>query len=112
MSVLEATLNLKMLHSSAEDAYRLMKVLSNRDRMILLCQISQGEVCVSELEECLDIHQPTLSQQLTVLRNEELVTTKREGKQIYYSLSNRVALEVMNVLYQNYCSTQPKEVLI
>lgn len=112
MSVLEATLNLKMMHSSAEDACRLMKVLSNRDRMMLLCQISQGEMCVSELEECLDIHQPTLSQQLTVLRNEELVTTKREGKQIYYSLSNRVALEVMNVLYQNYCSTQPKEVLI
>jgi DNA-binding transcriptional ArsR family regulator len=87
MSVLEATLNLKMLHSSAEDACHLMKVLSNRDRMMLLCQISQGEMCVSELEECLDIHQPTLSQQLTVLRNEELVTTKREGKQIYYSLS-------------------------
>ena len=66
MSVLEVTLNLKMLHSSAEDACRLMKVLSNRDRMMLLCQISQGEMCVSELEECLDIHQSTLSQQLTV----------------------------------------------
>lgn len=104
MSVLEATLNLKMMQSSAGDACRLMKVLSNRDRMMLLCQISQGEMCVSELEGSLDIHQPTLSQQLTVLRNEELVTTRREGKQIYYSLSNRVALEVMNLLYQNYCS--------
>lgn len=61
-------------------------------------------MCVGELEECLDIYQPTLSQQLTVLRNEELVQTRRDGKQIYYSLSNRVALEVMNVLYQNYCS--------
>jgi ArsR family transcriptional regulator len=101
-----------MMHSSADDACRLMKVLSNRDRMMLLCQISQGEMCVGELEEVLDIHQPTLSQQLTVLRNEELVQTRREGKQIYYSLSNRVGLDVMNVLYQNYCSTQPKEVLI
>jgi DNA-binding transcriptional ArsR family regulator len=79
-------------------------VLSNRDRMMLLCQISQGEMCVGELEEVLDIHQPTLSQQLTVLRNEELVKTRREGKQIYYSLANHVALEVMNVLYKNYCS--------
>ena len=69
-------------------------------------------MCVGELEEVLDIHRPTLSQQLTVLRNEELVQTRREGKQIYYLLSNRVALDVMNVLYQNYCSTQPKEVLI
>ena len=92
------------MQSSADDACRLMKVLANRDRMMLLCQISQGEMCVGELEEVLDIHQPTLSQQLTVLRNEELVQTRREGKQIYYSLSNSVALEVMNVLYQNYCS--------
>jgi ArsR family transcriptional regulator len=112
MPVLDAPLNLEMMHSSADDACRLMKVLSNRDRMILLCQISQGEICVGELEEVLNIHQPTLSQQLTVLRNEELVQTRREGKQIYYSLSNRVALDVMNVLYQNYCSIQPKEVLI
>ena len=93
-----------MMHSSADDACRLMKVLSNRDRMMLLCQISQGEMCVGELEEVLDIHQPTLSQQLTVLRNEELVETRREGKQIYYSLSNHAVLEVMNVLYKNYCS--------
>jgi DNA-binding transcriptional ArsR family regulator len=104
MPAIKNNINLKKMQSSADDACRLMKVLSNRDRMMLLCQISQGEMCVSELEECLDIHQPTLSQQLTVLRNEELVETRREGKQIYYSLSNDVALEVMDVLYRNYCS--------
>ena len=98
------TINLKKMQSSADDACRLMKVLANRDRMMLLCQISQGEMCVGELEEVLDIHQPTLSQQLTVLRNEDLVQTRREGKQIYYSLANSPVLEVMNVLYQNYCS--------
>jgi len=103
MPAIEIDINLKKMQSSADDACRLMKVLSNRDRMMLLCQISQGEMCVGELEECLNIHQPTLSQQLTVLRNEELVQTRREGKQIYYSLTNRVALEVMNVLYRNYC---------
>ena len=104
MPIIKNNINLKKMQSSADDACRLMKVLSNRDRMMLLCQISQGEMCVSELEERLDIHQPTLSQQLTVLRNEELVQTRREGKQIYYSLSNHVALEVMNILYRNYCS--------
>lgn len=92
------------MQASADDACRLMKVLSNRDRMMLLCQIGQGEKCVGELEDSLDIHQPTLSQQLTVLRNEELVKTRRDGKQIYYSLSSTVALSVMDVLYQNYCS--------
>ena len=104
MSLLATNISLQKMRSSADDACRLMKVLSNRDRMMLLCQISQGEKCVGELEACLDIQQPTLSQQLTVLRNEALVKTRREGKQIYYSHSNHVALEVMNVLYQNYCS--------
>ena len=104
MPVLNNGFNLEKMQSTADDACRLMKVLSNSDRMMLLCQISQGEKCVGELEHCLDIHQTTLSQQLTVLRNEELVRTRRDGKQIYYSLSNQIALEVMNVLYQNYCS--------
>jgi len=69
----------------------------------LLCQISQGEMCVGELAECLDISQPTLSQQLSILRNEKLAQTRRVGKQIYYSLSNPAALDVIKVLYQNYC---------
>ena len=92
------------MRASADEACRLMKVLANRDRMLLLCEIAQGEKCVSELEELLDIHQPTLSQQLTVLRNEELVETRRDGKQIFYSLSSDVALAVMDVLYRNFCS--------
>ena len=103
-SMMNSNIDLERMQASANDACRLMKVLSNRDRMMLLCQIGQGEKCVGELEACLDIHQPTLSQQLTVLRNEELVQTRREGKQIYYTLSNRTALAVMDVLYQNYCS--------
>lgn len=100
----DPAIDLHKMQASADDACRLMKVLANRDRMMLLCQIGQGEKNVGQLEGCLDIHQPTLSQQLTVLRKEELVKTRREGKQIYYSLSNLVALEVMDVLYQNYCS--------
>ena len=79
MTVINSKINLKKMQASADEACRLMKVLSNRDRMLLLCEISQGEKCVGELEEALDIHQPTLSQQLTVLRNEELVETK-EGR--------------------------------
>ena len=104
MAVINTKINLKKMQASADDACRLMKVLANRDRMMLLCEIAQGEKCVSELEESLDIHQPTLSQQLTVLRNEELVETRRDGKQIYYSLSSDVALAVMDVLYKNFCS--------
>jgi ArsR family transcriptional regulator len=96
-------LNLKKMLSSADKACALMKVLANRDRMMILCEISQHERCVSELEEKLEIYQPTLSQQLTVLRKEKLVKTRREGKQIYYSLESSQALAVIEVLYQQFC---------
>jgi ArsR family transcriptional regulator len=94
---------LKKMQSSADDACKLMKVLSNRDRMMLLCEIGQGEKCVSELEQALDLHQPTLSQQLTVLRKEKLVKTRREGKQIHYSLASQITVSVMSLLYKHYC---------
>jgi DNA-binding transcriptional ArsR family regulator len=91
------------MHQAAEQACKLMKVLSNVDRLMLLCQLSQGEKCVGELESLLGIVQPTLSQQLTVLRHEELVVTRREGKNIYYQISSSEALAVMQVLYKTYC---------
>jgi hypothetical protein len=84
-----------------------MKVLSNPDRLMLLCQLSQGEKRVGELEEILGIVQPTLSQQLTVLRDEELVTTRREGKNIYYQIASPQALAVMTVLFDQFCG--PRE---
>jgi len=91
------------MHKAADQACRLMKVLANSDRLMLLCELAQGEKCVSELEVLSGIVQPTLSQQLTVLRNEELVTTRREGKNIYYQISSPEALAVMQVLYKTYC---------
>ena len=99
-----ATLDLEKMHIAAEKACRLMKVLSNPDRLMLLCQLSQGEKRVGELEEILGIVQPTLSQQLTVLRDEELVSTRREGKNIYYQIASPQALAVMNILYAQFCA--------
>ena len=99
-----STLDLEKMKTSATQACRLMKVLSNPDRLMLLCQLSQGEKRVGELEEILGIAQPTLSQQLTVLREEELVTTRRDGKRIYYQIASPQALAVMQVLYAQFCS--------
>ena len=98
-----AELELTAMQSGAEKACRLMKVLANPDRLLILCQLSQGEKRVGELEEILHIVQPTLSQQLTVLRDEALVSTRREGKSIYYQLASPQALAVMQVLYQTFC---------
>jgi DNA-binding transcriptional ArsR family regulator len=94
---------LSTMQASAANACRLMKVLTNPDRLMILCQLAQGERCVSELETSLGIVQPTLSQQLTVLRNEQLVKTRREGKNIYYQFSSPQALAVMEVLYSQFC---------
>ena len=100
-------LDLEKMRTSADKACRLMKVLSNPDRMMLLCQLAQGEKRVGELEEILGIVQPTLSQQLTVLRDEGLVVTRRECKNIYYQITSTEAMAVMGVLYQQFCG-QPE----
>ena len=98
-----AHLNLQDMQAAAAQACALLKVLSNPDRLMLLCQLTQGEHCVSELESILGITQPTLSQQLGVLREERLVGTRREGKQIFYRIDSKAALAVMEVLYQQFC---------
>ena len=76
---------------------------SIEDRLLLLCKLTQGEFCVSDLEEELGIRQPTLSQQLGVLRQEGLVATRREGKHIHYTIASAEAMAVLQVLYQLYC---------
>jgi DNA-binding transcriptional ArsR family regulator len=97
-----------LLRSAAAQAVGILKILANEDRLLLLCQLSQGESCVSELEEHLGIRQPTLSQQLAVLRNEGLVATRRDGKNIYYSVAQPQALEILAMLYRLYCPERKK----
>jgi DNA-binding transcriptional ArsR family regulator len=96
-------IDLPALRSASNEACALMRVMSNPDRLLLLCQLSQGERRVGELEELLDIQQPTLSQQLAVLREESLVETRRDGKQIYYRIASDKAMALLNVLYGLYC---------
>lgn len=102
------TLDLEDMQASAGRACDLMKVLANPDRLLILCQLSRQEMCVSELEQSLGIVQPTLSQQLTVLRNAELVTTRRDGKNIFYELTSVPALAVINTLYQHFCANKSR----
>lgn len=94
------------LRAAAAEAVSALKVLANQERLLLLCQLSQGEMCVSDLEAELDIHQPTLSQQLGVLRNQGVVATRKEGKNVFYSVADPALLEVLALVYNLYC---PKE---
>ena len=96
-------MDIDAMHRAADAASRLMKALANRDRLMLLCQLSQAEMSVGELEAALGILQPTLSQQLGVLREESLVETRRDGKHVYYRLASGPARAVLQALYDNFC---------
>ena len=91
------------LRKAAGEAVNALKVLANEDRLLLLCQLSQGEMCVGDLEQELDIRQPTLSQQLGVLRTEGVVNTRRDGKRIFYSVADPQVMQVLELLYRLYC---------
>ena len=94
------------LRASADKACSLLKTMANQDRLLLLCHLIDAERNVSELEEVTGVRQPTLSQQLGVLREEGLVGTRREGKYIYYSLANPAVIRIMQTLYGLYCEPQ------
>ncbi|MCO7504844.1 MULTISPECIES: helix-turn-helix transcriptional regulator [unclassified Pseudomonas] len=81
-----------------------LTALANSDRLRLLYLLSQGERNGSDLESILGIQQPTLSQHLTVLRREELVKTRREGRQVFNRISTPAALVVIQTLYDQFCA--------
>jgi len=96
-------LEISAMRRAAGRATSLLRALANEDRLLLLCQIAQGERCVGDLEASLRIRQPTLSQQLAVLRTRGLVVTRRRGKRIYYRVARTEALAVLRSLYAVYC---------
>ncbi|WER46247.1 metalloregulator ArsR/SmtB family transcription factor [Cupriavidus sp. WKF15] len=102
-------IDLSIMQAAATQACALLKVLANPDRLLLMCRLSQGELPVGDLEAQLGIRQPTLSQQLGVLRENGLVATRRDGKNIYYSVASAQALAVMGVLYEQFCANPAPE---
>lgn len=101
----DADCSMAMPHKkSVASACMLLKALSNESRLLILCQLAQGEKNVYELEQSLGIRQAALSQQLTVLRKEKLVQSERKGKYISYSVVDYTVLQIMQTLYCIYCS--------
>ncbi|MGE4596623.1 MAG: metalloregulator ArsR/SmtB family transcription factor [Methylophilaceae bacterium] len=107
MDITEKETIFESLKNSASQACALLKTLANEDRLMLLCQLTQGEKNVKELELTTKVQQPTLSQQLTVLRDENLVTTRKEGKYVFYQLASAEVLQIMKTLSGIYgCNTK------
>ena len=98
------SLPLAELQKRAHEAAALLKALANPDRLLLLCHLVGAERAVAELGAMTGIGQPTLSQQLAVLRNEGLVVTRRDGKSVHYRIASPAVHAVLSTLYKLYCS--------
>ncbi|MBL4666464.1 MAG: winged helix-turn-helix transcriptional regulator [Sneathiella sp.] len=96
-------MNIENLKNSAFRASTLMKALSSETRLMLLCQIGEDERSVNELAEALEMRSSSVSQQLALLRKDGLVTTRRQGQTIFYSLYGDEAKCIIAVLYDLYC---------
>jgi ArsR family transcriptional regulator len=94
---------LDKMMSSARDASNLLKALSHEGRLMILCNLVTGEKSVTELEDLLSARQAAVSQQLARLRLEGLVTPRRDGKAIYYSLTDDRPKRILEVIYDLFC---------
>jgi DNA-binding transcriptional ArsR family regulator len=93
--------------AAADEASALLKALANRHRLIIICQLSEKERSVGELAELLNIRDSTVSQHLALLRKGGLVTARRDGQTIWYSIRSAPARELVGALYRAYCAPAP-----
>jgi DNA-binding transcriptional ArsR family regulator len=107
MSV-ETVITLERLTTKAPEAAEFMRHFSNANRLMLLCYIAQREAAVSDIQEALGIKQPALSQQLAELRQAGLVKTRRDSRQIFYSIADGRAEAVMKMLFRLFCDPGSK----
>ena len=92
--------------SQAMDAAAYLKTLAHEGRLMILCHLGTGEKSVGELEDTLNVRQAAVSQMLARLRDEGLVSTRRDGKTIYYSLSDDKTIQVIGLLYSLLCGSE------
>ncbi len=97
-------MNIAKMTARAATATALLKALANKHRLIILCQLTDGEKSVGELEGLLRTRQPHISQHLARLRRDGLVRTRRDSRTIYYGLESDAAGRVIRLLYELYCA--------
>jgi DNA-binding transcriptional ArsR family regulator len=97
------TLDVESMIASAQQASDFLKALSHEARLIILCLLTEGEKSVSEIEQMLKLRQPAVSQQLARLRADDLVETRRDGKNVYYSLARPEVRDVIALLHRAFC---------
>jgi ArsR family transcriptional regulator len=98
-----AALKPEELMRRAQDASAFLKALAHEGRLMILCHLSSGEKSVTELENLLETRQAAVSQQLARLRQEGLVSCRRDGKAMFYALADTKAERVVGLIYELYC---------
>src|SRR5262245_53604625 len=99
---------LENMAEKAKKASNFLKALAHENRLLILCMLAEGEKSVTEIERTLEVRQPTVSQQLARLRMDGLVTTRRDGKVIYYSLASEDARVILGAIYDVFCGAPRK----
>ena len=100
-------IEIDIMEVAADQASDLLKALSNRHRLLIICQLVDDERSVGELAEFLGLRDSTVSQHLALLRKDGLVSARRDGQTVYYSITSEPAREVLKTLYQVYCAPRP-----
>ncbi len=95
---------IERMMESASNASNFLKALSHEGRLMILCHLATGEKSVTDLENLLSARQAAVSQQLSRLRNEGLVAPRREGKVIYYRLTDARAVQILDLVYDLFCN--------
>lgn len=103
MDTLTRSHDIERMSDNAKRATDFLKALAHESRLMMLCILAEGEKSVSELEDHLGLRQPTVSQQLARLRADGLVTTRRDGKTIYYSVASDDARTIVGAIYDVFC---------
>ena len=97
-------MNAEIMERAADQASELLKALANRHRLLLICQLIDGERSVGELAEFLNLRDSTVSQHLALLRKDGLVSARREAQTIFYSSASEPARKVLKTLFQAFCA--------
>lgn len=102
------TADLDRLTASAAEASGFLRTIANEKRLLVLCQLAEGERSVGDLAALVGLSQSALSQHLTRLRDDALVATRRDGQTIYYRLADRRVTALIELLYREFCKPGPK----
>ena len=105
----EELAKMEELHNMASNACELLKAMANEWRLMILCQLAEGEKTVSELQRTLGLSQSALSQHLAILRRERIVQSRKHAQSVSYSLTGDEATKVMESLHDVFCGAATTE---